>query len=194
MTVVLIIGLFIALAAPSLARIFDDRRAANITDDISGMFRVARTRSSSTGGAHAVRVTVAGTGLKFELMQAIDPSTGALSTKSPVPSCMSPSWAKGSPDVQLLQTIDPSNDPTLVSKGIYAVPGPTGTSVGVFCFTPGGSTWWLDGTGGGAWRRPSVSDNLFFEVVRFDSLGRQLGVTREVHVGTSGIPHVEVHG
>ena len=184
MAVVTIIGIFLALAAPGISRTFDERKAGRVADDVASMFRLARTRAAATGGAHLVRVTAAGGIAKLELMQAIDPTT-----KAAVSSCFTPSWSPTGTDTRLLMTIDPATDNDLKAKKIVIVA--TSTNVGLFCFTPGGGTWW-NTAGGGVWSRPVAANSLEYEVHRSDSSDTIVGLVRKVELGTTGVPRIDV--
>ena len=182
MAVVVIIGLFLALAAPGISKTFDDRKAGGLANDVAAIFRLARSRSAATGGAHVVRVTSVSGVAKLELMQAIDPTTQAA-----VGSCFTPSWTPAGADIRLLMTIDPANTPELKNKKIVAVA--TATNVGLFCFTPGGGSWWNTS---GIWSRPLAANSLEYEVHRSDSAGAVVGLIRTVRLGTTGVPRIDV--
>jgi prepilin-type N-terminal cleavage/methylation domain-containing protein len=184
MAVVVIIGIFLALAAPGISRTLDDRKAGGVANDVAAIFRMARSRSAATGAAHVVRVTNVSGVAKLELMQAIDPTT-----KAAVSSCFTPSWNPGAADVRLLMTIDPANDPNLKQKKIVVVA--TTTNTGLFCFTPGGGSWWNTGTGG-VWSRPVAGNALEYEVHHSDSAGATIGLVRTVRLGTTGVPRIDV--
>lgn len=185
MAVVAMIGIFLLLATPSLSRTFDDRRAGNIADDIATMFRTARTRSASTGGAHAVIAQQIGTQVRLDLVEAVDATTFQANA-----SCFSPSWTLTGADSRVLQTLDPTTDPRVVGKNITIVPLPT--NLGVFCYTPGGVLWTRAVTGS-VWKRPLVSDFMDYEVHRTDGAGYIIGLIRDVVIGTTGIPRVTTH-
>ncbi len=186
LAVVAIIGIFLALAAPSISKTLDDRRAGALADDISGMFRVARTRAASTGATHVVSATVSTGGLvKLVLMNAFDPASLA-----PINSCFSPSWTPGV-GIRVMQTIDPVTDKTLGPRGIEAIAA-NPASLGLFCFTPSGSSWWK--SSGGVWKRPQACDSLQYEIHRKDTAGNVFGLQRFVVVGSSGIPRIDVPG
>jgi prepilin-type N-terminal cleavage/methylation domain-containing protein len=183
LAVVAIIGIFLALAAPAISKTLDDRKAGGLANDVAAVFRLARARAAATGSAHVVRVTSISGVAKLELMQAIDATT-----KAAVSSCFTPTWNPAGSDVRVLMTIDPANTPALKAKKIVVVA--TTTNVGMFCFTPGGGSWW--NTSGGVWSRPVAANSLEYEIHRSDSAGVVSGFVRFVRLGTTGVPRVDV--
>ena len=187
MAVITIIGIFMVLAYPSMSGTFDEKRAGNIADDISGLYRIARTRAAATGAAHAVIATsLGGSQTRFDLLQAMDPTT-----KSAQPSCFAGSWTIGAADMKSLGSFDPATDPRIVGKNIYALSTPT--SLGTMCFSPGGAMWSRTSTGG-IWTRPSLASYLEVQVFRTDAGGVPIGLQRFVRMGTTGVPRIDVAG
>lgn len=183
MVVIVIIGMFVAMAAPVLGSALSDRHVERATNRTSGVFRTARTRSAATGAAHLVRTSTSGSSIRFEVRAAVSPTTGAA-----VSSCTQPTWGGTSTDNQLIDVLDPATDTSFSSNGvqILAVAGATGT-IGDFCFTPQGTAWWNTT---GVWRQASVSDYLKFLVQRTDGKGAQRGMQRVVTIGAMGSPKV----
>src|SRR5262249_48694916 len=76
MAVVVIIGIFVALATPAMSGALADRHAMRAADDLTGMVRLARSRAAATGAAHLVRASTSGTSMKFELRAAMSTTGG----------------------------------------------------------------------------------------------------------------------
>ena len=60
MAVIVMIGMFLVLAGPTLGGVLEDRHNMRAADEISGMFRIARNRDgldtkAARGGGHAAR-------------------------------------------------------------------------------------------------------------------------------------------
>ena len=188
MAVVTIIGIFLVLAYPSMSGTFDEKRAGNVADDVAGFYRVARTRAAATGAAHAVIATPLGASgsTRFDLLQAVDPTTG-----SAQPSCFAGTWTVGSADMKSLGSFDPSTDGRTVGKNIAVESTPT--SLGTMCFSPGG-TMWSRASAGGIWRRPTLAEHLEYRIYRTDGGGVPIGLQRFVRIGTTGVPRIDVAG
>jgi type II secretory pathway pseudopilin PulG len=188
MAVLVIIGIFAALAAPAIAGQVADRHVTRAAEDISGLFRVARSRSTATGAAHAVCVTATGTGvtstLRFELRAGVDPAN--IATGSPIAGCMSPNWT--TTDSKLIGAVDLSAG-SFAGRGISATR--TFTNTDCYCITPGGTPWYRTS---GAWARPNGSAYGEFVLQRFDLGGVARGSTRYVRVGPTGTPRIDVVG
>ncbi|GAC1351723.1 MAG: hypothetical protein NVS3B20_21590 [Polyangiales bacterium] len=178
MVVVTIIGLFTAMAGPTIVSTLQDRHASRGAEEISNLFRRARTRAASYGAAHIVRVLAVSGTQRFELRMAVDPVTG-----SPNASCMTTTWATAGGDNLLIDVVDFANGPRYQGQGINV----TG-NLGDYCMTPGGTPWGM--TPGGIWTRPTGSFNLGYTVSRTDSSGVAFGIVRNVVIGVSGIPRI----
>ncbi len=187
MAVLVIIGIFAALAAPAISGQVADRHVTRAAEDISGLFRVARSRSTSTGAAHAVCATASGTGttasLKFELRAGVDATN--VTTGMPNGSCMAPTWVNT--DSKLLATVD-------LSAGTYAGRGITGTlsspNTDCYCITPGGTAWYRTA---GIWSHPNGYVSGAFVLQRYDAGGVARGSARTVRVGPTGTPRIDVN-
>ncbi len=186
MAVVVIIGVFAALAAPAIAGQVADRHVTRAAEDISGLFRVARSRSAASGAAHSVCVTHSGSGatatLRLELRAAVDPTN--LIWGAPVTSCMSPLWSNA--DSKLLAAVDLSAG-DYANKGIAGVQ--TDPSVDCYCTTPGGTPWYRQN---GVWVHPTGWMYAEFQLRRYDLALVQRGATRLVRLGPTGAPRVDV--
>jgi type IV fimbrial biogenesis protein FimT len=188
MAVVVIIGIFAALAAPAIAGQVADRHVTRAAEDISGLFRIARSRSTATGAAHAVCVAAAGSGatasLSFELRAGVDPAN--LATGAPISSCMVPNWT--ATDTKLIGAVDLSAG-SFAGRGIAATR--TFPATDCYCITPGGTPWYRTN---GTWARPNGSAYGEFVLRRFDLAGVSRGSTRYVRVGPTGTPRIDVVG
>jgi type IV fimbrial biogenesis protein FimT len=185
MAVVVIIGIFAALAAPAIAGQIADRHVTRAAEDVTGLFRVARSRSAATGAAHAVIVTASASNLHFELRAAVDTSAGvAVGSGPPSANCMAPAWTNA--DSKLLATVD-LDAGDFAGRGIVAVARSTNASS--YCITPGGVPWYRSGS---AWTHPSGSAYGEWEIYRTDSAGVKRGVSRFVRVGPTGAPRIDV--
>lgn len=137
MVVVVIIGLFAALAVPSIVSLVRDQRTRRESQAITNVFRQARARSLGRGSAVNINFTTsavgAGTRADFVTLEAV---TGSL----PDPQCRGfdwttgvriahyyPSLVNGQPDTQITAEV---ND-----AGLGA---PTGTAYVDVCYTPKG--------------------------------------------------------
>jgi prepilin-type N-terminal cleavage/methylation domain-containing protein len=192
MACIVIIGIFVALASPAMSGVLQDRHAMRAAEDISGMIRLARTRSSATGAAHMVRVTAAGATMKFELRAAMN---GGGTLGGPISSCITPTWtAADSVQIAMLDFTGANRSYSYLGRDIIVRPvsdalGPTPTSQD-FCYTPGGFAWWKVA---GAWIRPAGSQMSRYEVVRLDTTGAILGIRRVVRVSPLGVPSIEAN-
>lgn len=185
MAVVVIIGIFAALAAPAIAGQVADRHVTRAAEDVTGLFRTARSRSAATGAAHAVIVTAVGTNLMFQLRAAVDIGSGAaVGNGPPSASCMTPLWTNA--DSKLLATVDLTAG-DYEGRGIIAQAASTNATS--FCITPGGVPWYRTTA---AWTRPTGSSFGQFSFFRVDAGGVQRGPTRFVRFGPTGAPRIDV--
>lgn len=188
MAVVVIIGIFVALATPGMAGILNDRQAARAADDISGLFRIARSRAAATGAAHMVRVLPSGTTSSFELRAAVGSLGG------PISSCLTPSWTNADSSRISLVDFNETNG-SWTGRGIIVVPATiagasTSTPVAQdYCFTPGGVPWWRPGSG--TFVRPTGYQVAGYDVHRQNAAGAIVGVRRVVRLSPGGVPTIE---
>lgn len=190
MAVIVMIGMFLVLAGPTLGGVLEDRHNMRAADEISGMFRIARNRALATGGAHVVRVTNGAGGLRFELRAAVSLTGG------PTPGCSAMAWTAA--DSRVLASIDfgtgKTNDTVSdwVGKNIRvtAISDGYGTTPAArdYCITAGGNSWW---NSTGTWARPLGSDTGRYLVQRLNGAGAPIGIQRVVRVTPAGIPQVE---
>lgn len=190
MAVIVMIGMFLVLAGPTLGGVLEDRHNMRAADEIAGMFRIARNRALATGGAHVVRVVNGTGGLRFELRAAVSLTGG------PTSSCSSMAWT--SADSRMLASIDfgtgQTNDTVSdwVGKNIrvVAISDAYGTTPPSrdYCVTAGGNAWW---NSTGTWARPLGSDTGRYLVQRLTASGSPIGIQRVVRVSPSGVPQVE---
>lgn len=185
MAVVTIIGIFVALAMPGMAGIVRDRQAARAADDLSGMFRVARSRAIATGAAHMVRVTPSGAASRFELRAAMGTLGG------PISSCLTPIW--NATDSQQLSLIDfGATTGSWAGRDIRVTAltdaaGSTPVSQD-YCFTPGGASWWRTS---GVWQRPGGSQTGRYDIRRVSTAGTLVGIRRVLRLSPNGVPMIE---
>jgi prepilin-type N-terminal cleavage/methylation domain-containing protein len=199
-----IIGIFVALAGPSMGSAVRDRRAVQAVDYIVTMFRLARSRAAATGTAHMVRTnfaqvatvptsgvpTMPKSGLygNFQLLAAMSP------TGLPVSTCSGSTWTAGD-SYQLNQNtsvnywnFQPSTD--TLTWGDISIGNMPGTAAARdYCYTPSGQVFFRNSDG--SWTRPTGSASWAFVVARFDGTGTgSLGLTRTITIGMNGIPWV----
>lgn len=179
MAVVTIIGIFVALAVPSMGGILQDRHAARAADELANMFRIARSRAAATGAVHSVKVAATGTSATFELRSAITGLVGG-----PVASCSGINWT--TTDSRSLKKIDLAAG-AFKDKSLNLVPtSGTGATAATseYCFTPGGTPW-VRTTG--LWTRPLASSVARWTLDR----GSNGGLTRTIRVSPTGLPSIE---
>jgi len=183
MAVVTIIGIFVALGFPAMGGVLQDRQTARAAEEISNLFRIARSRAAATGAAH--RVSAAATSPasgRFELRTAL------VNVGGPTSSCTTPVWTDT--DSRVLQQVDLRTTGTgsLAARGIQIKPL-TGVSSDLeYCFTPGGLSWVREG--GALWRRPAGSQAMGWELYQVSGT-TVVGLTRVVRVMPSGLPSIE---
>ncbi len=181
MAVVVIIGIFVALASPAMSGVLADRHAMRAADDLANLIRQARTRAVATGAAHLIRATPSGTTMKFELRAAMGVVGG------PISNCMMPLW--NASDSQQLALLDFGGANTSYSgRDITVAPFSGTSSTQDFCYTPGGAAWWKVG---GAWIRPNGTQSSRYEILRKDTAGNIVGIHRVVRISPSGVPAIE---
>ncbi len=182
MAVVTIIGVFVALAMPGMAGIMGDRHAARAADDVSAMFRIARSRAIATGAAHVVQVTDSGSSSKFVLR------TTFQATNGPLASCLSPRWDAS--DSLVLQSIDFAGATgSYGGRDIRVTADGTTPKIGDYCFTPGGTSWWRNN--GTTWMRPRGVEIARWQIARRDATNRALGLQRTLRLAPNGTPAIE---
>jgi prepilin-type N-terminal cleavage/methylation domain-containing protein len=181
LVVITIIGIFVALAGPTIVSTMQDRHAARGADEVVGLFRRARTHAASSGGAHLVRVIASGSNLRFELREAVDPIT-----KFPQSNCQTTLWTATGTDNLVLDTVDFDSGPSYALKNIRAS-GP----VNDVCISPGGTVYVRSG---GSWTRPGGAVHMDYVIERLDDTGTAFGFKRTIHVGIGVAPHIEVSG
>ncbi len=141
MVVVVIIGLFAALAVPSLVSLVRDQRTRRESQAIMNVFRQARARSLGRGSAVNINftTTTVGTGTRADFVTR-EAVTSAATGKLPDPTCRGYNWAagellnhyypalvNGQPDTRVLGEV---NDPQLGAPSLK-------TYIDV-CYTPKG--------------------------------------------------------
>lgn len=187
LAVVTIIGIFVALGLPTMGGVMQDRQAARAADEISNMFRIARSRAAATGAAHRVSAnTAAVAAARFELRTALTMVGG------PTSSCVTPMWTDTDSRVLNLLEFAPTAAGSFGGRGIEVKATSDGggapPSVVDLCFTPGGMTWIR--VSGGAWKRPAGWQASSWQIYRM-SLGTVTGLVRDVRVSPTGLISIE---
>ncbi|MFI5297954.1 MAG: Tfp pilus assembly protein FimT/FimU [Polyangiales bacterium] len=163
MAVITLIGIFSAVAFPSLGGALRQRHAAAYAREVFGSFQVARSRAAATGAAHAVFFVAASNG--FYIRMGIDTNNG------PSSSCVTGSSGTARPwaanplgpitlgDNQLVGAVSTLlNDPQNPNNNDYTSDPltilPTGASpVSAVCYTPSGSVFSMLSGATGTWNR-----------------------------------------
>lgn len=184
MAVVTIIGIFVALGFPAMGGVLEDRQTARGAEEITNMFRIARSRAAATGAAHRVFANVGTASAAFFELR-----TALVGVGGPSSSCISPLWTNT--DSRRLQAVDfaPTGTGSLAGRDIQVIPLSGVSTTLEFCFTPGGNTWVRDS--GALWRRPVGSQITGWTVQRADKSGAIMGLQRTIRIMPSGLPSIE---
>ncbi len=190
MVVVVIIGLFAAMAAPGIAQRIDAYALRSDAERVANLYRNARLRAMGRGSAVLVRFD----GGKLEIREAVwgaagtnplgDPIYSAGCDNLPSPSCtasFATRWDDGDSQNQLLETFDPKNG----GKHIVTLEAPSAvTPSNKFdvCFTPMGR----------AFSRSNIDDGAFnvMSGVPRINIERTVGVGLQVLVLPNGATRV----
>jgi len=137
MVVVVIIGLFAALAVPSIVSVARDQRVRRESQKIQNVFREARARSLGRGSAVNVNflLTAAGIGSRADFV-----TREAITSNLPDPMCRGYNWANG---VQIGHYYPPltNGDPLVRVTAVVdnaALGAPTPSNYVDVCYTPKG--------------------------------------------------------
>ena len=136
MVVVVLIGVMVTLAVPSIAQQMRDRRTNQAAHEVALLFRQARARAMGRGAAVLVRFdsgTVPRGTVEVREAQDIDP-LHCLSL--PATSCSQTNWAAANPQNRLVQSFNPTSAFTNVQLAFFnANGGAAGNAVDI-CFSP----------------------------------------------------------
>jgi type IV fimbrial biogenesis protein FimT len=151
--VVVIVGIFAAMAIPQVTLQMRDRRVRQAAQRVSSIYQQARLRALGQGGAVMVRYTKGAQG-SFEVREALNGTVDPLEkcTKMPAVSCQRTNWDNPAVNQSVsLETFDLAKDAYLISiptksrHGVYAAAtSDLGAAVSTtmdVCFTPVGRTF-----------------------------------------------------
>jgi prepilin-type N-terminal cleavage/methylation domain-containing protein len=206
LVVVIIVGLVAALAIPSMASARIDRNAYDDAGAIMQLFRSARTRSVSRGGAVLVSMTFNGPTDRgtFAVYDAVSPNAGGLGglARTPVASCKSPAaWnplTAANLQIALVDglnlngTIEQTYD---IETELFVYNATGGVQANVpsayVCFTPLGRTYLSIGTLSFDGALPMVTP-MELRVQRMQT-GVPYGTIRSVLLPPNGVARVFSH-
>jgi prepilin-type N-terminal cleavage/methylation domain-containing protein len=199
--VVILIGVFAAMAMPQVTKQLRDRRVHEAAQRVALIYQQARIRAMGQGGAILVRYT-AGTNTQgsFETKEAL---VGTSDSKNcalvPSTSCTQTAWTTaGSTQTRSIQTIDFGTESGLgfisgINPGVFATltpdPSSTNTTAMDVCFTPLGRAYVAYG---GTSTMTPLAGVPVINVFRKDSTGAALGLTRHVLVLPTGIARLQL--
>jgi type II secretory pathway pseudopilin PulG len=178
MAVVCIVGIFGAMAAPSIGGALAERYSARAASEIAGMFEEARTRALATGAAHMVSVTAAG-------VVTVTASQGVPTANvAPNSSCVLTNWASTTA-VSVIDSFDPGS-PAYSGHPLQVIAATPQN----YCINPMGFTW--SQAPGGAWSR--IAGNAFstITVQRLNSSGNPTGFLRTVRIGANAMTVISI--
>jgi prepilin-type N-terminal cleavage/methylation domain-containing protein len=210
MVVVIIIGIVAALAIPTMAVARFDREAYSDAGSIMMLFREARMRAISRGGAVLVSMTSNGKGDRgtFQLYEAVSPNAGGAGlARTPLASCKAPTiWtplASTNTNVLLVEGVNLNNPGSIagiegeadIETQMLVYPDPTNNTpvtfnLGYVCYTPLGHTYINTGSAS-----TPVFDGILPAIsplaVRVTRLGG--GTVRDVIVPPNGMARLFSH-
>ncbi|HEY8091970.1 MAG TPA: prepilin-type N-terminal cleavage/methylation domain-containing protein [Polyangiaceae bacterium] len=161
MVVVIIIGIVAALAIPTMAVARFDREAYSDAGSIMMLFREARMRAISRGGAVLLAMSSSGKGDRgtFSMYEAVAPNAGGVGlARTPLASCKAPTiWtplASTNTNVLLVEGVDLNNAGSTtaleveadIETQMFVYPDPTNNTpvaynLGYVCYTPLGHAY-----------------------------------------------------
>jgi type II secretory pathway pseudopilin PulG len=184
MVVVLMVGIMVVLALPSIAYQLKSRRTSQAAAQIMQVYRGARSLAMGRGSA----VMVSFNGTKFRVFEALsatsapDCSLSASQTNQASPSCTATNWDLTTSPLPYREYISAGFDPGTSANTLWSlsvtVSDPSSTSgtapVLDLCFSPTGRTFYRGG--GGATSTSGLIFTQFagavlFSVTRADSVG-----------------------
>jgi type IV fimbrial biogenesis protein FimT len=166
LTVVILIGILAASAAPTFVRLLRDRRVDNAATQMLDLYRVARSRALGRGAATVVRFNktaampsssqAAG---RFAMREAVlGPNTLGIAPELPSTSCFGTDWSDAGTTSRFVSTFEDRRErfkPSGVkffthgNDGINPGYNPVETAYAEMCYTPRGRTY-VRYTAGGA--------------------------------------------
>jgi len=192
MTVVVIIGIFAAIALPSIVNQIRERKSANLAQQITQFYRTARMRATGRGSAVLVRYD--SDAQRISMREAIVGVTAGSNScsLSPIASCTSPAgrW-DSAPLYRELDWVNPfdhtpGSQYELTRLNMLNLTGAIRPKVDI-CFTPGGRSFYRESFGATAFTEltfvPSVK-------VWSERGGNKIGPDRYVYVLPNGIARV----
>jgi type II secretory pathway pseudopilin PulG len=184
MVVIVIIGVLVTLAIPSIAQQMRDRRNNQAAHEVALLYRRARALAMGRGAAVMIRYDAATRGM-VEVREARNTTpakAGVSGTCSTLPAtnCQGTVWTDGDPSNQLVATFDPAQQGAYPNAQIdfFKADGSKQTAVDL-CFTPSGRPLVRYGHTGQFSPLPEVP---YIEVSPVD----KGGITRTVLVSPSG--------
>lgn len=134
MVVVIMIGVLVVLAVPSLARAMRDRRTNQAAHEVAMLFRQARARAMGRGTAVLVRFGATAGAVEVREAQNVD-AGNCLSL--PATSCLTTVWAAGAPSNRVVGSFDPSINSVYSNVELHFLQSDgTESATADICFTP----------------------------------------------------------
>ncbi|CAN5209671.1 hypothetical protein BH09MYX1_BH09MYX1_12400 [soil metagenome] len=203
--VITIIGIFAALAMPSLGDSRYDRIAYDDTSNVMELIRVARTRALGRGAAVMVTLSTTNTIGRFRMYEAVDPNpNGGAATDGRMPrsTCMNPTadaWKEGDTRNAFIDGVD-MNGPAEIDGNVnariltFASDGtPSVIQAAAICFNPSGRAYIYFGSGSPTFSPAApFLGTIAIDVVRLlpgtsgISAANQKGIARRVLIPSSG--------
>ncbi len=181
MVVVLIVGIVMALAAPTITTAMQNRTGAEAAYRILGVYKVARTRAMMRGFAHRVAFTPGPGGVgRFEVWESDRGS-----------SCKLTGWA-GLPLTQRVLVLDLNESDFLSNDVRVDAFTPSGGGGADICYTPLGQMWY-SASGGASWDDGSgvVGGGFDISINRYEGAVLS-GPTRHVVLPIGGMPRLRI--
>ncbi len=146
LTVVAIIGILVAAAAPSFVRLMRDRRVSDAAQQMADLFRGARARAMGRGSATMVRWNVAA-----NMPTTANPS-GHLTVREavvgvgggallPSTSCSATNWANASPTSRFVASFDERRPRFVPAAAAMQTAQGGPLNYAEICYTPRGRTF-----------------------------------------------------
>lgn len=148
LTVIAVIGILVAAAAPSFVSLLRDRRVDDAARNIADLYRRARARAMGRGSAVMVRwdasaalPTNANPAGRFTMKEAVAGAAGPFSPFLPVSNCVGTNWADGADQNLFVKSFDDRRSRYSPAQASFV--DPTGNALGYveMCFTPRGRTF-----------------------------------------------------
>jgi prepilin-type N-terminal cleavage/methylation domain-containing protein len=189
LTVITVIGVLVAAAAPSFRGLLRDRRVNDAAQNIADLYRRARIRAMGRGAATMVRwnasaalPTPANPGGHFTMKEAVEGNTSAFSPFLPSSSCTSTEWADGDSENLFVRSFEDRLGRYQPAQTTFRTPANAIATYAEVCFTPRGRTF-IRFAGGGAWARMNG-------VPRVDVTNGDDGNTRAVVLPPTGAARI----